>query len=54
LPEIYHRTELKKGGAYIDSKIIKIYGVHAGVPSSWSAFFFERGTNKKRILNLMS
>jgi len=32
LPEIYHRTELKKGGACIDSKIAKICGVHAGVP----------------------
>jgi len=47
LPEIYHRTELKKGGACIDSKIIKIYEVHAGVPSSGAPFFGEGGTNKK-------
>jgi len=43
LPEIYHRTELKKGGACIDSKIAKICGVHAGVPSSGALFILRVG-----------
>jgi len=30
-----------------DSKIAKICGVHAGVPSSGALFFCEGGTNKK-------
>jgi len=47
LSEIYHRTELKKGGAFIDSKIAKIYEVHAGVPSSGAPLFCEGVTNKK-------
>ena len=35
------------GGACIDSKIAKICGVHAGVPSYGAPFFCEGGANKK-------
>ena len=32
---------------YLDTKIAKIYGVHAGVPSSGAPFILRGGTNKK-------
>ena len=52
---IYHRNEFtqnRRGGLgevpVIASKIAKICGVHAGVPSSGALFFFAREvTNKK-------
>ena len=31
----------------VSSKSAKLYGVHAGVPSSGALFFCEGGTNKK-------
>jgi len=40
---------------YLDTKIVKIYEVHAGVPSSGAPFFLRGGLQiKKRILTLMS
>ena len=36
-----------RGDVAFGSKIVKIYGVHAGVPSSGAPFFCERVTNKK-------
>jgi len=55
LPEIYHRTELKKGGACLDTKIAKYVEYTRAFHLLERLLFCEGGIQiKKRILNLMS